>query len=92
MKNKLTLTDLNNQYNDVKEDNYKYFALKINTKGNDKAEIIINSNENFENKIAYINKAYNENLTLKNAPDIISIEGWVFAQDYDGIEKTLVFR
>lgn len=46
-----------------------YLVLKI-AGATPKAELIINPKENIETKLQYIQKAYSETLTLKNAPHI----------------------
>lgn len=41
-----------------------FLVVKIETEGNPGHEIIINPAENFDAKIAYYNKAYNDNMEL----------------------------
>ena len=46
-----------------------FFVLKIETQGHAAPEIIINPSENVAAKLAYIDKAYNENLELIKAKE-----------------------
>lgn len=45
----------------------RFFALKIITEGNPSAEVIVNPYENYNGKIKYIEKAYNDRLELIGA-------------------------
>jgi len=49
------------------EAEYLLFKMEGNAPGN---ELIISPRENFSDKIAYVQKAYDEELRLKNAPHI----------------------
>lgn len=46
-----------------------FMAVKIETEGNPAPEIIINSSENFKQKIAYYKSAYNNNMELIKAKE-----------------------
>lgn len=46
-------------------DNSEYVAVKVMMTGFEGCEIIINPTENFNAKLEYYKKAYNEDLTLK---------------------------
>lgn len=69
--------------------NAKYVGVKIETRGNEGYEIIINPNCNFDNKLAYYKKAYTDDLVLK-AFDGIKIVGFTFADSLKEIEKLLL--
>lgn len=49
--------------------NAQWLIIEVEVEGNE-PEIIINPKGNFEAKLAYYKKAYNENLTLKANPNI----------------------
>lgn len=58
-----------------------YLVVKV-AGATPKDEIIINPKENFETKLTYYRGAYNEDLTLKNAPHIkITNYNFVTAED-----------
>lgn len=46
-----------------------FMVVKIETEGNPGAEIIINPVENFDQKIKYYDKAYNDNMELITAKE-----------------------
>ena len=46
-----------------------FLVVKIETEGNPGAEIIINPVENFDQKIKYYDKAYNDNMELIKAKE-----------------------
>lgn len=49
--------------------NKKYLVVKIDTEGMPEPEIIINPADNFDEKIAYYNKAYNDDMELISAKE-----------------------
>ena len=49
--------------------NRNFMVVKIETEGNPAPEIIINPVENFDQKIKYYDKAYNENMELIKAKE-----------------------
>jgi hypothetical protein len=51
------------------KNNAKWLIIEVSVEGNS-PEVIINPKENFEAKLAYYSKAYNEDLTLKANPNI----------------------
>ena len=53
-------------------------------------ETIINPNANFDKKFSYYESAYNEDLTLKNAPDKIKIVGFTSGNTFEEIQRDLV--
>lgn len=55
----------------------QFLIVKISTEGNDGPEIIINGAENFKQKLAYYDKAYNDDMELikaKESGKLITIE------------------
>lgn len=46
-----------------------FMVVKIKTDGNPGAEIIVNPSENFDQKIKYYDKAYNDNMELIKAKE-----------------------
>lgn len=73
------------------EKKQRYVGVKIKMDGFKNSEIIINENVNFNKKLDYYKRAYNDNLTLKNAPDKIKIIGFTFGNSFEAIEKQLIF-
>ena len=67
----------------------KYVGVKIQMQGFPKAEIIINENENFDSKLDYYKKAYNEDLTLKTFNGI-RIVGFTYGDSFKDIEEGLI--
>ena len=61
----MTLSKLNEIFEEAKTCGAKFIGVKIEMQDFPKAEIIINERENFQAKQDYYNKAYNEDLTLK---------------------------
>lgn len=61
------------------QEDAKFMLIVVKAEGSS-PEIIINPKENFESKLAYYEKAYNDDLTLKNNPNIQII-------DYDFVEN-----
>lgn len=49
--------------------NKNFIIVKVETEGSPAPEIIINPSENFAQKIAYYNKAYNDNMELIKAKE-----------------------
>ena len=66
----------------------EYVGVKIHTRGLEGSEVIINPKENFISKMEYYQKAYNDDLTLKNFNGI-RIIGFTFANSYEDIQKDL---
>lgn len=62
---------LKTKFNQVVEDGIKggksFLVVKIETEGNPGSEIIVNPAENFGEKMAYYNMAYNDDMELINA-------------------------
>ncbi len=60
-----TMKDLEDCFILAKEYKCKYVGVLIEMEGFETPELIINKRPNFDSKLAYYKKAYNEDLTLK---------------------------
>ena len=74
-----------------------YIAVEVETRGSDKNEIIINPYENFEKKLEYYVKAYNDDLVLNTYDGIriisaISLDDNSEMYDVEVALKTLRFE
>ena len=85
----MTIYSLERCFNEAKFMERKYIGVQIAMEGFTKSEIIINESENFDSKLAYYKKAYNEDLTLK-AFNGIRIIGFTFGESFDDIEDDLI--
>ena len=85
----MTIDNLERCFNKAKFMEIKYVGVKIAMEGFTKPEIIINESENFDSKLAYYKKAYNEDLTLK-AFNGIRIIGFTFGDNFSEIEEDLI--
>lgn len=85
----MTLQDLNNCFQDAISVGARYIGVKINMQGFDRPETIINPTENFETKLAYYQKAYNDDLTLKSFNGI-KIVGFTYGETFDDLEQELM--
>ncbi|UNY40030.1 hypothetical protein KLEB273_gp082 [Bacillus phage vB_BauM_KLEB27-3] len=63
------------------QEDAKFMLIVVKAEGSS-PEIIINPKENFESKLAYYEKAYNDDLTLKNNPNIQIID-YHFVENLD---------
>jgi hypothetical protein len=85
----LTLESLNECFNRAIDSNARYIGVRI-ALGMGKEEVIINPRENFEDKQAYYNQAYDESLRHKYANGMdIRITGFVFGDSFMEIEDGL---
>ena len=84
----LTLFDLEMVFNQAKIMDASYVGVKIQMQGFDKPETIINPNENFDEKLVYYKKAYNEDLTLKTFNGI-KIVGFEYGNSFQEIQDWL---
>lgn len=87
---KLKIENLERCFVEAQEQRSRYVGVKIQMAGFEEPEIIINPMGNFENKLAYYKKAYNEDLTLKSFDGIKIIE-FTHGDRYDDIEDELIF-
>lgn len=85
---KLTLKDLENVFNAAIKYNEKYIGVSIQAPDSSKSEIIINSRENFEAKLSYYKKAYNDDLTKKTSNEV-KITGFIYGCNFAEIQDML---
>lgn len=71
--NDMTLQGLLNLGNSSYAKDAQFMMIKL-LAGDSAPEVIINPQKNFESKLSYYEKAYNEDLTLKNNPSIRIID------------------
>lgn len=84
----LTMKNLENVFEAAEKNQNKYIGVKIEMKGFSQPEVIINPIENFHEKLAYYQKAYDEELNLKAAKGI-KIVGIANGDNYAFIETAL---
>ena len=87
----LTMKNLELCFESAKEQGFSYVGVKIKMEGFEEPEVIINPNANFDNKLEYYKKAYNDDLTLKSFNGI-KIIGFSYGDTYDEIEMDLVLE
>lgn len=85
----LTIEYLTDTFDRAKELDYRFVGVLIERDGFDKPEVIINHAENFDSKLAYYEKNYNENLNHKFAKGI-RISAFTFGNSFSEIEKYLL--
>lgn len=85
----MTLKNLENCFNMAKKNGQRYIGMIIEMPDFPCHEIIINEYPNFDKKLEYYKKAYNEDLTLK-AFNKIKIIGFTFGQSFADIERDLI--
>ena len=85
----LTMTDLESTFTKAIELGYNYIGVRIQMQGFDEPEVIINPKENFESKLEYYKKAYNEDLTLKTFNGI-KIIGFEYGDSFGEIADWLI--
>jgi hypothetical protein len=87
----MTLENLEGCFLSAKKRSCMYVGVKIEMKGFAEPEIIINQVGNFDTKLEYYKKAYNDDLTLKTFNGI-KIIGFTYANNFEGIENDLVWN
>lgn len=85
----MRLTDLELCFENAKKNNAKYIGILVETRGTSKPEIIINPSENFDFKLDYYKRAYNEDLVLKSF-DGIRIIGFDYGNTFGQLEYSLL--
>lgn len=85
----MKLSNLEKCFNAAKENNAKYVAVVISTRGNDGNEIIINPAENFDKKLEYYKNAYTDDLVLKSY-DGIKIVGFTYGNSFVTMQMDLM--
>lgn len=73
----------------AKNSNAKYIGVLIETRGSEAPEIIINPSGNFDTKLEYYKRAYNEELILKSF-DGIRIIGFDYGNTFAQLECSLL--
>lgn len=72
------------------KNNAKYVGVKVAICGFEENEIIINPRANFEKKLKYYINSYNDDLTLKSAPDKVEIVGFTYGNSLEDIGADLI--
>lgn len=85
----LNLESLKECFLEAKEQKTRYIAVVISNASSLGDEIIINPAVNIDAKLNYYLNAYNENLTLKSAPNIIKITGFASGDSFEEIQWNL---
>ena len=85
----LTMTDLESVFNQAIGLGVNYIGVRIQMQGFDEPEVIINPKENFEAKLEYYKKAYNEDLTLKTFNGI-KIVGFEYGDSFNEVADWLL--
>lgn len=86
---KLYMNDLVTCFQEAIKQKAEYLAVVIETRGSKDTEVIINPFVNFEAKLEYYRKAYNDDLVLKTF-DGIRIIDFTYADCYEDIENSLL--
>jgi hypothetical protein len=73
----------------AKSGGYKYIGVATKTPNAPENEVIIYPKANFDAKLEYYKKAYNEDLTLKSNADV-QIVGFTHGNLFSEIERDLV--
>lgn len=82
----MKMTQLEQYFQAAKASRYKYVAVKVHMDGFPQDEIIINPIENFESKLEYYKKTYDENCVHKFSPNISIVD-----VDYEDVVDALKF-
>lgn len=85
----LTLENLTNTFEFAIRNDANYVGVAIKMKDMPENEIIINPNDNFEDKLKYYQGAYNQDLTLKANPNI-RIVGLTYGDSFEEIQDDLM--
>ena len=85
----LNMSKLETCFYSASEQDCLYIGVLIEMEGFEKPEIIINESPNFNKKLDYYKKAYNDDLTLK-AFNGIKIIGFAYANNFEEIQKELL--
>ncbi|MBU3186528.1 hypothetical protein [Clostridium estertheticum] len=81
----LTKRNLEGTFENAVNTNALFVGVKISTRGSIADEVIINPRDNFNDKLNYYRKSYDEDLVLKTYSGI-KIIGLTFGNSYDDIE------
>lgn len=80
------LRDMLDCFQSGKKEDCNYIAVKVKMSNFADDEIIINPMSNVDSKSKYYESAYNEDLTLKNAPQNVKIVGYTYGNSFEEIE------
>lgn len=69
-----------------KAEDCKYIAVKVKMNNFADDEIIINPMSNVDSKSKHYENAYNDDLTLKNAPQAVRIVDYTYGNSFEEIE------
>jgi len=84
----LTLTNLENCFKEAIRRDANFIGVAVEMQGFLRPEIIINERANFESKLEYYKKAYNQDLTLKTFSGI-KIIGFACGNYFDEVQDKL---
>ncbi len=84
----INIVDLEKCFIEAKTTGANFVGVVIEMQGFPRPEIIINERANFESKLEYYKKAYNQNLTLKTFNGI-KIIGFTYANYFDEMADKL---
>lgn len=82
------LQEMISVFEDAKEFNTQYIAVKIQMDGFEKPEVIINEKENINSKLEYYMNTYDENLIHKHSPGI-KIVYYTYGNSFEDIYNTI---
>ena len=74
MESNFTMEDLKAIFTEAKDNEYRYIGVLIQMEGFESPELIINSYENFDKKLEYYSKTYDEKCNHKFAKGIRIID------------------
>ena len=86
----LKMSDLEFSFKTAKDKGVAYIGIKVEIKGFERPEIIINESENFDKKLEHYKRMYNDDLTLKELNGI-RIIGISYADSLGYIENELLW-
>jgi len=85
----LTLTDLKKAFETAQNKEYQFVGIAVTIPNTDEFEVIINHKANFDEKLDYYLKTYNEDLTHKHAAGIAIVD-FAFANTFEEIQQQLL--
>lgn len=86
----MKMNNLINCFAAAEKNNAKYIGLAIKVPDANEPEIIINPSKNFEIKLEYYKKTYDEDLLHKTVGDILQITGFTYGDSFSDIEEGLL--
>lgn len=84
----LTMKNLEECFKGAKKSEATYIAVGVKNESSESAELIINPNINFDDKLEYYKNSYTDDLVLKNC-DKIRITGFTYGDTLGDIEYDL---